>query len=137
MSSYSNPRVAEQVLARDVPQPAPPPGDTPADALLAEVLIEGEGEPAAAGNTVVVHYVGALDDGSVFDQSWARGETFPVTLGQGQVIAGWDRGLVGARLGERRRLVIGSDNAYGTRGAGGVIPPNAPLAFEVDVVDIR
>ena len=137
MSAYSNPRLADEVLAREAPEPAPPPADTPRDALVKEILIEGEGDPASVGQTVVVHYIGALADGSVFDQSWARGDTFPVTLGRGQVIAGWDRGLVGARIGERRRLVMGSDNAYGPRGAGGVIPPNAPLAFEVDVVDIR
>lgn len=133
---YSNPALAEEVLGREPPVPEPPAADTPADALEATTLIEGEGEGAAAGDTVVVHYVGVLSDGSEFDQSWERGETFPVTLGQGQVITGWDEGLIGAKVGERRHLVIGSDNAYGAAGQG-PIPPAAPLAFDVDIVDIQ
>lgn len=134
---YSNPELAEEVLGREPPVPQPPAADTAADALESTVLIEGEGEGAAAGDTVVVHYVGVLSDGSEFDQSWERGETFPVTLGQGQVIAGWDEGLIGAKVGERRHLVIGSDNAYGPDGSPPVIPPDAPLAFDVDIVDIQ
>ena len=133
---YTNPELAEEVLGREPPVPEPPAADTPADALEATTLIEGEGEGAAAGDTVVVHYVGVLGDGSEFDQSWERGETFPVTLGQGQVITGWDEGLIGAKVGERRHLVIGSDNAYGPEGQG-PIPPAAPLAFDVDVVDVQ
>ncbi len=133
---YSNPELAEEVLGREPPVPEPPAADTPADALEATTLIEGEGEGAVAGDTVVVHYVGVLGDGSEFDQSWTRGETFPVTLGQGQVITGWDEGLIGAKPGERRHLVIGSDNAYGPQGQG-PIPPDAPLAFDVDIVDVQ
>jgi FKBP-type peptidyl-prolyl cis-trans isomerase len=132
---YTNPALAEEVLARTPPAPAPPPADTPKDALEI-TTIEGEGEPAAAGDSVTVHYVGNLPDGTVFDQSWERGEPFPVTIGQGQVIAGWDEGLVGAKIGERRRLVIGSEKAYGST-AQGPIPADAPLAFEIDVVDIQ
>jgi FKBP-type peptidyl-prolyl cis-trans isomerase len=133
---YTNPALAEEVLARTPPAPAPPPADTPKDALEITTMIEGEGEPAAAGDSVTVHYVGNLPDGTVFDQSWERGEPFPVTIGQGQVIAGWDEGLVGAKIGERRRLVIGSEKAYGST-AQGPIPADAPLAFEIDVVDIQ
>jgi len=133
---WSSPALAEEVLARDAPDPAPPPADLPADALEIDTLIEGEGEGAEVGDTVVVHYVGVNPDGEVFDQSWER-ETFPVTLGAGEVITGWDEGLVGAKVGERRRLEIGADNAYGDRGAGDKIPPGAPLAFEVDIVDIE
>jgi FKBP-type peptidyl-prolyl cis-trans isomerase len=87
------------------------------------------------GDTIVVHYVGTLADGTVFDESWSRGEPFQVTLGEGTVIAGWEEGLLGAEVGERRRLVLGADNAYGDQ-ANGEIPANAPLAFEVDVVDL-
>jgi peptidylprolyl isomerase len=134
---YSNPELAEAVLARQPPIPAPPPADTAADALESSTLIEGEGAGAQAGDTVVVHYSGVLSDGSPFDQSWERGQTFPVTLGQGQVIPGWDEGLVGAKIGERRHLVIGSDNAYGAQGRPPDIPANAPLAFDVDIVDIQ
>jgi FKBP-type peptidyl-prolyl cis-trans isomerase FkpA len=133
---YTNPDLAEQVLARQAPTPAPPPADTPATALESTTLIEGEGTGAQTGDVVTVHYAGVLSDGTQFDESWSRGEPFPVTLGAGEVIAGWDQGLVGAKIGERRHLVIGSDNAYGPQGRD-PIPPNAPLAFDVDVVDIQ
>jgi peptidylprolyl isomerase len=136
--AYSNPELAAEVLARDPPIPANAPADTPPDAVEVETLVEGEGDGAAAGDTVTVHYVGVLADGTEFDQSWNRGQPFPVeNLGQAAVIDGWNEGLVGATIGERRRLVIGSDKAYGSEGnpAGG-IPPDAPLVFEIDVVDI-
>lgn len=123
---------------RERPDPEPPPADTPSDALEVETLIEGSGPAAASGDTVVVHYVGLLADGTEFDTSWDQGEPFMFTLGQGQVIPGWDEGLVGARVGERRRLVVGSDNGYGSQGnPSGGIPANAPMAFEVDVLDVR
>jgi peptidylprolyl isomerase len=135
-AAYTNPDLAQEVLDRGAPDLAPPPSDTAADALEIETVIEGEGAEAAAGDTLTVHYIGATADGNVFDQSWERGEPFPVTIGQGQVIAGWDEGLVGAKIGERRRLVIGADKAYGATGQPPDIPPDAPLAFEVDIVDI-
>jgi peptidylprolyl isomerase len=136
-TTYSNPELAEEVLGREAPDPAPPPADTAGDALGQETLIEGEGDGAAEGDTVVVHYVGKTADGNVFDESWSRGQTFPVTLGPtAGVIDGWNEGLVGVKAGERRHLVIGSDKAYGAEGGGDVIPPDAPLAFDVDVVDI-
>jgi peptidylprolyl isomerase len=122
---------------RDAPDPEPPPADTPADALEVTTLIEGSGAAASPGDQLVVHYVGKLADGSVFDASWGRGEPFALVVGQGMVIAGWDEGLVGAQAGERRRLVIGHQKAYGERGTpGGPIPPRAPLVFEVDVIEI-
>jgi peptidylprolyl isomerase len=133
---YTNPDLAEQVLAREPPTPQPPPADTPAAALESTTLIEGEGEGAVAGDTITVHYAGVLSDGTEFDASWTRGDPFPVTIGTGEVIPGWDQGLVGVKIGERRHLVIGADNAYGAAGQGS-IPPNAPLAFDVDVVDIQ
>lgn len=138
--AYTNPELAEEVLGREAPDPAPPPADTPADALEIETITVGEGTGAQPGDIVVAHYVGKTPDGNVFDQSWERGEpiTLPAPLGQGGVIPGWDEGLVGAQIGERRRLVIGSDNAYGAEGTpDGSIPPNSPLAFEVDIVDIQ
>lgn len=133
---YSNPELAEEVLARGAPEVEPPPEDTAADALETETLIEGEGDEAAAGDTVVVHYIGAIPDGTVFDQSWERGEPFPVQLGTGSVIVGWDEGLIGVKPGEQRRLVIGAENAYGDQ-ANGQIPANSPLAFVVDVIDVQ
>lgn len=134
---YTNPGLAEEVLGREPPVPQPPPADTAADALESSTLIEGEGEGAQAGDTVVVHYAGVLSDGTTFDESWSGGQTFPVTLGQGEVIPGWDQGLIGAKIGERRHLLIGADNAYGAQGSPPAIPANAPLAFDVDIVDIQ
>jgi peptidylprolyl isomerase len=135
---YANPSLAEEVLARTPPEPEPPAEDTPADAVEITTLTEGEGEGAVEGDTVTVHYVGVLADGTEFDQSWERGQTFPVgPLGQAAVIDGWNEGLVGAKIGERRRLVLGSDKAYGEQGSPPAIPAGAPLAFEIDVVDIQ
>lgn len=133
---YSNPEFADEVLAREAPDPEPPPADTAKDALEETTLIEGEGDAAAKCDGIVVHYVGKTSDGNVFDESWSGGQPFPVTLGAGEVIDGWDEGLVGAKIGERRHLVIGSDKAYGAQGGGDTIPPDAPLAFDIDVVDI-
>jgi FKBP-type peptidyl-prolyl cis-trans isomerase len=135
---YANPELAEEVLARTPPEPEPPAEDTPADAVEITTLTEGEGEGAVEGDTVTVHYVGVLADGTEFDQSWERGQPFPVSpLGQASVIAGWNEGLIGAKIGERRRLVLGSDKAYGEQGSPPAIPAGAPLAFEIDVVDIQ
>jgi FKBP-type peptidyl-prolyl cis-trans isomerase len=135
--AYSNPELAAEVLAREPPVPANATADTPADAVEVETLIQGQGEGAAPGDTVTVHYVGVLSDGTEFDQSWSRGQPFAVeNLGQASVIPGWNEGLVGAKIGERRRLEIGSDKAYGAAGNPPAIPANAPLAFEIDVVDI-
>jgi peptidylprolyl isomerase len=135
--AYSNPELAAEVLAREPPVPANAAADTPPDAVKITTLIEGQGEGAAPGDTVTVHYVGVLADGTEFDQSWSRGEPFPVeNLGQASVIPGWNEGLVGAKIGERRRLEIGANKAYGAAGNPPAIPANAPLAFEIDVVDI-
>lgn len=134
---YANPSLAEEVLARTPPEPEPPAEDTPADAVEITTLTEGEGEGAVEGDTVTVHYVGVLADGTEFDQSWSRGQPFVVeNLGQASVIPGWNEGLVGAKIGERRRLEIGFNKAYGAAGSPPQIPANAPLAFEIDVVDI-
>jgi hypothetical protein len=134
---YANPELAEEVLGREAPDPEPPPEDTAADALESQTLIEGEGEGVAAGDSITAHYIGKLADGTVFDQSWERGEPIgPIVLGQGSVIPGWDEGLIGAKIGERRHLVIGSENAYGAQGQG-EIPADAPLSFDIDIVDIQ
>jgi FKBP-type peptidyl-prolyl cis-trans isomerase len=134
-STFSDPALAKEVMGRKPPTPTPPPANTPADALKKTTLIKGEGHGAEAGDTVTVYYVGNLSNGKVFDESWSRKEPFPVALGQGQVIQGWDEGLVGAKIGERRHLVIGSDKAYGPN-AQSRIPANSPLAFDIDVIDI-
>ena len=105
--------------------------------LNISVIKEGAGEPAKNGDTLIVHYTGTLEDGTVFDSSVSRKEPFPVTLGKGQVIPGWELGLLGMKTGEERRLVIPSELAYGRDGIGGVIPGNATLIFDVQLLEIK
>jgi len=99
-------------------------------------LVVGEGETAAAGRTVNVHYTGWLTDGTKFDSSLDRNTPFSFPLGGGRVIRGWDEGVQGMRVGGRRKLTIPPHLGYGPRGAGGVIPPNATLVFEVELLEI-
>lgn len=98
------------------------------------VLKKGDGDTAVRHSQVTVHYTGWLTDGTKFDSSHDRGEPIQFTLGMGQVIAGWDRGLEGMKTGGKRTLMIPPSLGYGQRGAGGVIPPNATLKFEVELV---
>ncbi|MFN8083133.1 MAG: FKBP-type peptidyl-prolyl cis-trans isomerase [Dermatophilaceae bacterium] len=114
------------------------PGDTPPTELVIEDLVIGDGEPATAGRTVSTHYVGvAWSTGEEFDASWNRGAPLDFRVGRGQVIKGWDDGLLGMRVGGRRRLVIPPHLGYGARGAGNVIKPGETLIFVVDLVDVR
>ncbi len=89
------------------------------------------------GDTITVHYVGTLEDGTKFDSSYDRNLPFTFTLGGGQVIAGWDEGLVGMKVGEKRHLVIPPEKAYGARGVPPIIPPNATLIFYVELLSIE
>ena len=97
----------------------------------------GTGAEAKAGDHAVVHYTGRLDNGKKFDSSRDRGQPFHFALGAGQVIRGWDEGVQGMRVGGKRTLVIPPDLGYGARGAGGVIPPNATLTFDVELLELR
>ena len=99
-----------------------------------EILQEGSGDIPPNGSTVNVHYVGTLLDGSQFDSSRDRGREFSFQLGAGRVIRGWDEGVAKMRVGELSRLTISSDYAYGARGVANVIPPNATLIFEVELL---
>ncbi len=109
---------------------------TTSSGLMIEEIVEGTGEIAAAGQTVSVHYTGWLTDGSKFDSSKDRNDPFDFPLGGRQVIAGWDEGVQGMKVGGTRKLTIPPNLGYGARGAGGVIPPNATLVFEVELLAI-
>jgi len=105
--------------------------------LVIETLVEGEGDTAENGQTVNVHYTGWLEDGTKFDSSLDRNQPFSFSLGAGMVIRGWDQGVAGMKIGEKRKLTIPSNLGYGAQGAGGVIPPNATLIFDVELLGIN
>jgi FKBP-type peptidyl-prolyl cis-trans isomerase FkpA len=110
---------------------------TTASGLIYEDTVVGAGAEAKAGDHVVVHYTGWLTNGSKFDSSKDRNDPFDFPLGQRQVISGWDEGVQGMKIGGTRKLTIPPQLGYGARGAGGVIPPNATLVFEVELLDAQ
>ena len=105
--------------------------------LRYQFIQRGEGKKAESGKTVSVHYEGSLENGKVFDSSYPRKKPIEFKLGQGQVIEGWDEGIALLKVGDKARFVIPSDLGYGSRGAGGVIPPNATLIFDVELMDVK
>ncbi|WP_250434188.1 peptidylprolyl isomerase [Hanstruepera flava] len=105
--------------------------------LRYQILQKGSGAKAQKGQTVSVHYKGQLADGTVFDSSYKRNQPLEFPVGVGQVIPGWDEGICLLNVGDKARLVIPSDLGYGSRGAGGVIPPNATLVFDVELMDVK
>ena len=105
--------------------------------LKIEITQKGSGTEAANGMSVSVHYTGKLTDGTKFDSSLDRGTPFTFTLGQGRVIKGWDQGVLGMMVGEKRTLTIPSELGYGSAGAGASIPPNATLVFDIELLDVQ
>jgi peptidylprolyl isomerase len=113
------------------------PGDVPPTELVIEDITQGDGAEAKSGDTISAHYVGvAHSTGEEFDASWTRGQPLAFRLGVGQVIKGWDDGIVGMLVGGRRKLTIPADLAYGDRGAGAAIKPGETLIFVVDLVAV-
>lgn len=102
-----------------------------------KIIQKGDGIQAEKGKTVSVHYKGQLADGTVFDSSYKRNQPLEFPIGVGHVIPGWDEGIQLLQVGDKARLVIPSDLAYGERGAGGVIPPNAVLIFDVELMNVK
>jgi peptidylprolyl isomerase len=126
------------VSPNEKPEVTVPQGQDPSYQLELEDIVVGEGEEAAGGHIVEVHYVGvSWSSGRQFDASWDRGDTFKFKLGKGEVIAGWDQGVAGMRAGGRRRITVPPMLAYGKRGAGGVIGPDETLVFVVDLIAVK
>ncbi|MGM1063914.1 FKBP-type peptidyl-prolyl cis-trans isomerase [Saccharothrix sp. Mg75] len=124
-------------MAPSKPEVEPYEGAAPADLVIEDITV-GDGPEATAGQLVHVHYVGvAHSTGEQFDASWDRGEAFSFPLGGGRVIAGWDQGVQGMKVGGRRKLVIPAHLGYGDRGAGGVIKPGETLIFVVDLLGVN
>jgi peptidylprolyl isomerase len=124
-------------MALQKPDVDPFDGAPPADLMIEEITV-GDGPEAAPGQTVSVHYVGVSHStGEEFDASWNRGQAFQFPLGAGRVIAGWDRGVAGMKVGGRRKLVIPPHLGYGDRGAGGAIKPGETLIFVVDLLGVN
>jgi len=132
-----NKTMPEQNQNQNQGQSQQPLSATEINGMKLEILQEGTGDAAATGDTVTVDYVGTLENGTKFDSSIDRGEPFSFTLGENRVIQGWELGVLGMKVGEKRKLTIPADLAYGNQAVGGVIPANATLVFEVELLGIN
>ena len=142
-ASTTKPAAAADGAGAGTTQPATAPAEkvvTPSGLTILKVAAGDADLSARSGDQVFVHYVGRMDDGKEFDSSRAHAETaqngIDFTLGQGHVIKGWDEGIIGMRIGEKRQLIVPAELGYGKRGMGGVIPPDARLTFDVELVGI-
>jgi len=136
-SKASHEAVPTPPKTAEAEKPAAEKAEQTASGLKITDVVVGTGAVAEPGKAVSVHYRGTLTDGKEFDASRPRGEPFTFELGAGQVIRGWDEGVKGMKVGGKRKLVIPPEMAYGEQGAGGVIPPNATLEFEVELLDVK
>ena len=135
-SPVSNTPAQAPATASPAAAATPQPGATVTELKIEETKV-GTGGEAVAGKSVSVHYTGWLTDGTKFDSSKDRGQPFSFQLGSGQVIKGWDQGVAGMKVGGVRKLTIPASLGYGARGASGVIPPNATLVFEVELLGVE
>lgn len=137
-SQNSNTQPQSQIQNQNATQaPSNPLPTGPITELMIKDLVVGNGQELKNGDTVEVHYSGTFLDGRKFDSSYDRGQPFSFTVGAGNVIKGWDEGLIGMKTGGKRQLIIPSDLAYGAAGSPGAIPPNTPLAFEIELIAIK
>ena len=137
LAAADDKKAAKAATESTTDKKAQPETITTKSGLKYQCLKPGTGAVAKAGDTVDVHYTGKLTNGKKFDSSVDRGTPISFPLGTGRVIKGWDEGVAGMKIGEKRKLTIPPDLGYGARGAGGVIPPNATLVFEVELLKIK
>ena len=138
VTEAGSPEPESTLRDRSIKPEIPKPTGSPPRRLVKEDIVKGKGGPAKPGDTLVVHYVGMnFSNGREFDASWDAGSPFPLQLGQGQVIKGWDRGLVGIRKGGRRKLTIPPELGYGAQGFPPDIPPNETLIFVIDALAVK
>jgi FKBP-type peptidyl-prolyl cis-trans isomerase len=132
------PPTATATATASAPAPTPPPAAADgSEKLGVQDVVLGKGAEAKAGDKVSVHYIGTLTNGTEFDSSKKHGKPFEFTLGRGMVIKGWDQGVAGMKVGGRRKLTIPPSLGYGARGAGALIPPNATLQFDIELLGIN
>ena len=136
-ASVPAPAQSEQPSAQEATSASSPTAAEDVTTLQIEDVVVGKGATATSGKTVTVDYTGWLTDGTKFDSSVDSGKPFSFVLGKGQVIAGWDKGVAGMKVGGKRKLAIPPAMGYGAEGAGGVIPPNATLIFDVELLAVK